>query len=456
MSATESRLLALRVGEKVRTREAWVGNVLDGERARSSLSAEDLALATRLAYGVAQWTGTLDDALDRYIPHPRDVRPRVRSALRISAYELLFSDVPARAAVHQGVELAKTLGPGAAKLANAVLRRLADDAAEFPWGDPKTDPEVLARATGHPEWLVERLLADLGEAPARTMLFADTFPAPLYLAHNPYRCEMSELMELLAKEGAQPSEIHEIPGCILCAAPAAAVTGTALSDGLALVADAGAQFAAQCAIPPDGGTVVDVAAGRGTKTALILAGLRRKGRSAHVMAIDVHGFKAGVAQNRLAELGMPEVEFARADSTDPAALIAVADGRLVDSVLVDAPCSGLGTLRRHPEKKWRLRPEDIDSVANTAQRMLVASASLVRPGGFMVYSTCTVTNTENDQLVDSFLGSPAGERFSSADMGDRVPEGWGRFVNRARRVQIVPEQGGPDGHYVAVLNREPR
>ncbi|MDZ4063224.1 MAG: transcription antitermination factor NusB, partial [Coriobacteriia bacterium] len=107
MNATESRLLALRVGEKVRTRNAWVGNVLDAERARSSLSSDDLALATRIAYGVAQWTGTLDDALDRYIPRPRDVRPRVRSAMRIAAFELLFSDVPSRAAVHQGVELAK-------------------------------------------------------------------------------------------------------------------------------------------------------------------------------------------------------------------------------------------------------------------------------------------------------------------------------------------------------------
>lgn len=447
-------MLALRVGEQVRTRKAWVGNVLDAERAKTSLSPEDFALATRLSYGVAQWTGTLDDALDRYIPRPHDVRPRVRSAMRISAYELLFSDVPSRAAVHQGVELAKAAGPGAAKLANAILRRLAQDVATFPWGDPETDIAALARSTGHPKWLVERLLADLGEADARTMLLADTDTAPLYLAHNPFKCEMSELMELLAKEEAQPAQVSDVPGCIRCAVPAAAVGGSALSEGLAIVADAGAQFAAQCAIPPDGGVVVDVAAGRGTKTALILAGLKRLGRSARVIAIDVHGFKAGVARARLAELGMPEVDFVEADSTNKAALVVAAGEGTTDVALVDAPCSGLGTLRRHPEKRWRLRPEDIDSVAATAQGMLVASAALVRPGGFVVYSTCTVTARENDQLVDSFLASQAGEGFSSADMKSRLPEGWMRFLNAAGRVQIVPEQNGPDGHYVAVLIRD--
>ncbi|MDZ4065232.1 MAG: RsmB/NOP family class I SAM-dependent RNA methyltransferase, partial [Coriobacteriia bacterium] len=275
-----------------------------------------------------------------------------------------------------------------------------------------------------------------------------------YLAHNPFKCEMPELIELLAKEGAQPVEVPAVPGCIHCAVPAAAVGGSALSEGLAIVADAGAQFAARCAIPPDGGLVVDIAAGRGTKTALILAGLKRAGRSARVVAVDIHGFKAGVARARLAELGMPEVEFVEADSTNRAALLAGAGEGSADVALVDTPCSGLGTLRRHPEKRWRLRPQDIDSVAVTARRMLAAAAALVRPGGFVVYSTCTVTRRENDQLVDSFLASSAGEGFSSEDMRSRIPEGWMRFVNSAGRVQILPEQDGPDGHYVAVLIRD--
>lgn len=454
VSATAARLLARRVITKVRTRDGWVGSVLDAERATSSLSHEDLALATRLTYGVVQWAGTLDEALDRHIPSPRDVRPLVRDAMRIAAYELLFSDVPPHAAVHQGVELAKRADPRAAKFANAVLRRLAEDAPAFPWGDPETDVTALARATGHPLWLVERIVSDLGDADARTMLYADTEPAPLFLAQNPFKGDMPSLLTLLAKEGAAPSPYEEIEGCIRCANPSSAIGGSTLTTGRAIVADAGAQFAAACAVPQEGQVVADVAAGRGTKTALILSGLRRRGRSARVIAIDLHGFKGGVAASRLADLNMPEVQLIEADSTDRAVLQSVVLPGSVDIVLADVPCSGLGTLRRHPEKRWRIEPEDIESVAHTAELMLSACAHLVRAGGYVVYSTCTVTKRENDQVVDSFLHSSEGCSFSSVDMADRVPAAWSRFVNSAGRVQIVPEKDGPDGHYVAVLRRD--
>ncbi len=451
MSAS-ARHVARSVLADVRQRDAWASSLLPEAVDAATLDPRDAALATRLVYGVLSSEGTLDDALARYLKKPGRVHPAVRDVLRIAAYELLFARTPARAAVHEAVAATRAIQPSAAGMSNAVLRRLADDASTFPWGDPETDMSALARAYAHPKWLVEIFIDDMGPERAREMLAASLEPAPLYLAHNPFLTTFDELVAELDAAGAEP-QVCELPGCISAGVPRAALRSAAIDRGTCIVSDAAAQIVASLAAPPSGGTGVDVAAGRGTKTLLMQAAVQRSGGTAQIIAADIHSFKIEVLKKRMASLGVPSVECVVADLTDDAAVSTLGGAASADVVLVDAPCSNLGTLRRHPERRWRLTPADIESLATLGERILTVASRLVRPGGFVVYSTCTVTRRENARVIEAFLAGEWGQGFSACSVRDDVPEGWRHWVTSVGWLQTHPTLDGPDGHFAAVLVR---
>ena len=203
MSASPARRVAREVVTRVRERSAYAHELMDSALRSAALSPADAALATRLAYGTLQAEGTLLEVLDRYLGGKR-VEPRISDALRISAYEILFMRSETRAAVHQGVELVREVRKQAAGLANAVLRRLAEDAPGFPWGDPATDVHALARLHAHPVWLAEMWIEELGREAAEQVMAADNTPAPLYLAANRFAGSAEAAREVLRSDGARP------------------------------------------------------------------------------------------------------------------------------------------------------------------------------------------------------------------------------------------------------------
>lgn len=451
VSVTPARRAALTVLHRVRERGAFGPETLDAVLRAGGLSAQDTALATRLTYGTLQTQGTLDEALDRFLSGPGAVEPAVRDALRLAAYEILFARTPARAAVNEGVEAVKSVRKQAAGLANAVLRRLAERAGDFPWGDPATDDAALARATGHPRWLVDHWIAELGRERATVALCADLEPAPLYLWHNPFRGSIVEALDALSEDGAEPE--RDVPGgCIRAGRTQAAVRGRAVAEGRVLVTDAAAQIAPLACGPRPGGVIVDIASGRGTKTAQLQALAVAGGEPASVFALDVHRFKADVLARRMRDLGVPDVTPLVGDATDLASVGRLPAAGTADAVLLDAPCTGLGALRRHAEKRWRLTPEDPARLAVLQSAMLGQAASLVRVGGLVVYSTCTVSRVENEDVVSSFLGV-AGGAFETADLSAVVPEAWAADIGVEGWFGSVPRAGGPDGHFVAALTR---
>lgn len=447
---TASRAAALRVLKEVRTRDAWGHEILGRVLETLDVPDGDVAFMTRIAYGALASEGTLDEVLDRYIDRPSRVHPLVRDALRIATYELLYMRTPDRVAVHQGVEAVRSVEPRAVGMANAVLRRIAEAAPSFPWGDPETDIEALARVTAHPLWLVRTLVHDLGLESARSMLAADNEPAPLFLAHNPFAGSEADLMDVLNREGVEPRACAPA-GCIVAGHPSRAVRSAALDEGACIVVDAAAQFVASIAAPQPAGRGVDLAAGRGTKTLLMQAAAVRAGGPAEITAADVHPFKIALLEERMGRLRVPGVKGVVADATRPDAIAALGGPSSADVVLLDAPCSGLGALRRHPEKRWRLDPASIEALATLSQTMLETASLLVRPGGFVVYSTCTVTDRENRQVVEGFLAGSAGGSFSTVSLADSIPADWERFVTSEGWFRSVPEAGGPDGHFAAVL-----
>lgn len=451
MSATDARRAAREVVSRVRSRDAYAHETLSAVLAERSLDPREASLATRLAYGTVATRGTLSEAIDRHATNASAIEPLVRDALCVATYELLFAATPARAAVSEGVELVREVRPRAAGLANAVLRRIAEDAPAFPWGDPDTDVEVLARLHGHPVWLAELWISQLGREMAAAIMAANNEPAPLYLAHLPFSTDLATVVSSLVDDGAEPGACP-LPGCIVAGKPSAAIRSSAVRDRQVIVADAGAQFTASVVRPAAGQLIVDIGAGRGTKSLLLAALACASGGPADIVAVDSHAFKLEALAALTAELGISGIRTVVADATE-ATTAGLPAAATADAVLVDAPCTGLGTLRRHPDRRWRMRIGEIETLALLGSSLLTASALLVKPGGFVVYSTCTITRSENEDVISRFLASEEGKGFSVDSLGGDVPAEWQRFITPEGYFQSTPAPDGPDGHFVARLVR---
>jgi len=446
VSVSPARRTALAVLSRVRRDDAFAGPVLSRELARASLTPQDAGLATMLAYGTLAAQGVLDEAIDRHIA--RAVEPRIRDVLRLAAYELFFGRAPAYAVVDQAVDLARGVRPQAAGLANAVVRKLAGEAESFPWGDPASDLDALARLTGHPRWIVDTAMASLSPAAAREMLDCGLEPAPVFARLDPFAGDTADT--LIALTSAEPRQSPPDPDCYLLNSPAAAFRGGG-TPGAWFPMDAAAQMAPLAVAPRSGEVVLDVGAGRGNKTLCLQAIAVRNGGPAAVTALDVHAGKTAALAERLARSGVPAVTTTVCDATDMASCFGA---EAFDAVLVDAPCSGLGTLRRYPEKRWRLEPSAPSDLHELQGALLASSAAVVRPGGRVVYSTCSVARHENDDVVDEFLASAAGVGFRMESLEEVIPAEWERFCDARGCFRSWPTSGGPDGHYVAVLRRD--
>ena len=412
-----ARVMALRVTAAARERDAFVGEVLDGQLARSSLSPEDRAFARALALGVATTWGTLDEAIDKHLRSPNDVKPDVRDALRVSVYEILFLHKEDHAAVDQGVELVRSVTPKAAGLANAVLRKISTGRANFPYGNPKTDMAAFARLYGFPQWITRELVDLYGHAGAEEFMKASNMPAPLFVAVNSLKATDASVVEAFAAEGISLTPVHfggaPLAGCFR--APSTAVaTNTArelFANGSILVSDAAAQAVAQIALPATKpASMLEIGSGRGTKTILLQSGAQRRwGSQVALTCVDSFDFKANLLKTRAATYGVQVENVISADARNLSALLG---SQQFDAVFVDAPCSGLGTLRRHPEIRWKLTRDKVGSLSNTAFAMLCEAARYVASGGQLTYSTCTITREENELVVKEFLESKVGRGFA--------------------------------------------
>lgn len=444
MTVAPARQTALRVLARVRKDVAFGGAALSAELRTHPLSSTDAALATRLVYGVLGAQGVLDEVIDMHLDRP--VEPRIRDVLRVAAYESLFSRVPAYAVVDQAVAAARTIRPQAAGLVNAVARRVVEQAEGFPWGDPVTDRDALARASACPRWIVDEYLESFGEERGRAALMACTDVAPTYVRLDAFAAPPAETVRSL--EAAAPRACPVDPDCFELTEPANAFAAESQAGWFPM--DAAAQMAPRACGPRPGEEILDAGAGRGNKTFALQSIAARAGGTAAITALELHGGKAERLRERLSSSGVPNVAVVIGDASDA---VSIFGPDAFDCVLLDAPCTGLGTLRRYPEKRWRLRASDIPRMAGLQTTLLEALAQVVRPGGRVVYSTCSVSIRENDAVVGQFLSGGLGKHFTAEAIGPLVPSEWGTFIGRSGAFLSCPLAGGPDGHYVAVLRR---
>lgn len=445
-SASPARQAALRVTSIVRERDAFAQELIHKYIDSSRMSREDRAFATRLTLGVVSSYGTLDDVINRCLDRVSDINDDVRDALRISTYEIIFLKKEPHAAVSQGVELVKTIAPKASGLANAVLRRIADKAHKFPFGDPRTDIEAFARLHAFPEWLAKLALLDLGPEATRDYLAGSNEPAPLFVAINAAKADESEVVETIVAAHGDPVAVsvndEDIPGCYCLSEGRVLFDGRVrhmIQTGQLLVSDASSQQIARLVLPEEKpASLLEVGAGRGTKTVLIQSDAQRRYGSQidEYVTVDNLEFKTNITAERAEEYGIQVSESITGDAT---ALDDVVGERAFDVVFIDAPCSGLGTLRRHPEIRWRLNPEKIDEFAKTGLALLKSASTHVAPGGSIVFSTCTITRAENIDVVKAFLASDEGASFALA------PIGGAPCFNPALK------PGSPDAHFAVRL-----
>lgn len=426
------------------TGDAFVDRLLETLPDRAGLDPRDRALVTELVLGSLRWQRRIDWALARVSRRPLDdLVPWLRVLLRLSAYQLGFLDrIPPWAAVHEAGELAKRRRPpGAAAYLNGVLRALA--AAPRPWPAPRVeDPvEALALRASQPTWLVRRWWDCLGPDQAATLALAMSGAPPVVVRANTLRAPAATVAEQLHQAGVGAIATRFAPEGLLLERAGDLRVLVPLRDGSATVQDEAAIMVGHALGPLPEETVADVCAAPGSKTTHLAALMANRGR---VLAADPHPGRLALLRDACTRLGATIVEARLAD----ARALAGSLGAQCDRVLVDAPCSNLGVLRRNPDAKWRRRPEDFATLVPAQREILTAAADLVRPGGVLVYATCSLEPEENEEVVASFR----------ARRPDFVPDPLPPAVPEACRgapdvLRMTPDRHGSDGFTAHRLRR---
>lgn len=411
----------------------------------SSLSIADRGLANELVNGTVKRRASIDAVLGAYTKAPlRSADPNVRDALRLAAFQLLFLDrVPAYAAVDDAVTLAARSDKRAGGFANAVLRRVAADGraklVELGEGD---DSRAWSVRLSYPPWLVRLVRADLGDDAALRLLEAGNAAPERCLRANRLRGGLPAVEAALAAEGLGVRGVGGLPDALLYDGPPLEPS-RAFRDGLVTPQSRGSQIAGIVAaggVTGPGAAFLDLCAAPGAKTSQLAALLPQSA----ITAVEVDEARADELSSNLARLGAGRVSVVRAD-----ALEARAEWNAgFDAVLLDAPCSGLGTLASRPDLRWRRRAPDVPRLAEFQKRLLARAAATVKPGGALTYAVCTVTRVETLGVVEPLLASGG---WTADDLGAVWP-GLGHPAAGGFLLALPPD-GGSTGFFVARLRR---
>ncbi len=441
MKPVTSRECALRVLLSVRNAAAWSDAALKAQLERDQLSGSEAALATRLVYGVMQNRMLLDFWIGAYCTQkPEHLQIPLLDILRLGVYQIVFLDrIPDSAAVNESVNLTRQFGRAqAAGLVNAVLRKVVQNKKNLPKPSEKDAVQYLSITFSHPKWLIKRLISLLGTKETEAFLRTNNDAVPTTVQCNPLRTTPEALAFALSEEGVKAVPHAWVPGCFTLTGTGNLSALKTFQNGEFLVQDAAAHLVTAAAHPLPGMRVIDVCAAPGGKSFAAAFAMQDQGE---ILSCDLHENKLKRIREGAQRLGIRCIRTAAADGR-------VSDPDWVDSadlVIVDAPCSGLGIIRKKPDIRYK-NPNELFALPVIQTAILENAAGYVKPGGTLVYSTCTILPEENQQITDAFLAEYpefSRERFVLPD-GREITDG---------QITFWPQRDDVDGFYICRMKR---
>ncbi len=432
----DARKAALDVLEKCRRSGAWSDAVLGGTMEKAQLSGADRGFAAALSYGVIQNRMLLDHVIETHASIPlRRIEPKVLDILRLTVDQILFMDrVPPSAAVNSAVALTKELGfARASAFVNAILRKISSESCLLPESD---DPQSLSIRWSHPLWLTELYISLLGTEEAKQLLQSDNSPAAITLQTNTLRISTDALLSELKTQGLQCQPHPFLPDAI-CLDRCAVQELPSFCSGAFYVQDAAAKLAVMAAAPAKELRILDVCAAPGGTTfaASILSG------GAEIIACDIHENKLRRIREGAERLGLENISLKAMD----ARIFVPEFADRFDLVIADIPCSGLGVIRKKPDIRYK-NPKEFEALPEIQSAILQNVSRYVKPGGTLLYSTCTIRPEENDGVCEAFLKNNT--VFSAEDF--TLPDG---IVSRRGMLQLWPQRNGTDGFFIARMRK---
>ncbi len=445
MTTTTPRRAAFDILLRIERERSYADILIDRELSAGALKGPDRGLLTELVYGVLRRQGTLDHIIGHFSTQRIDKLERaVHLLLRLGLYQALFLDrVPVSAAVNETVKLAHDLAPRAAGFINAVLRQADRERDAIPWPDRDADPAGFISARySNPPWITADWIDQLGMEAAEALARAMLATPPLTVRVNTLKTGREELRARLAGEGVTAEPGRYSPFALHLSGHVQLGALPSFREGLFTVQDESSQMAAILLAPRPGERLLDVCAAPGGKTTHLAQLMDNRGA---ILACDASPRKLELVAESAARLGIAIIETLPHNATKP---LPKADR--FDRVLVDAPCSGLGVLRRNPEGKWWKSRQNVAELAATQKAILGNAADRLAEGGALLYATCSTTREENEAVIDDFLSRRSD--FVLEDLHELFPTHAGLFTGRGC-FRSWPHIHGMDGFFAARLRR---
>jgi 16S rRNA (cytosine967-C5)-methyltransferase len=439
LSVSPARRAAFDILRRVEAEGAYA-SVLISRLPESNLLREDRALAQEIALGVLRRRRLLDYFIERYSRRaPSRLDLSVLIALRMGLYQLRYlTRIPPSAAVNESVNLVKMARvASAAGMVNAVLRNAARHMDEIPAAEISDPLEKLSIELSHPRWMLERWMKSFGDQETRALALSNNEPPPTAFRVN---TSTGETLARLQAAGLtwRPSSLA--PGAFIIESGTASSLAQAAEQGIIYIQDEASQLVSLLLDPKSGERLLDLCAAPGSKSSHIAT--LAEGES-WIVACDIHPHRLATLGVTCRKLGIDSIDRVALDAT---AALPFESTIQFDRVLIDAPCSGTGTLRRNPEIKWRLAADDIKRLADVQLRLLERATDALRRGGRLVYSTCSIEREENEEVIRQFIESGAPYRVLH-------PNARADLVTAEGFVRTFPHRDGADGFFAAVLEK---
>lgn len=434
-----AREIALNILNEIYTQQAYSNIALSRHLQKHQLSDQDRRFITELVYGVVKAGDTLLWILKKFITRPLiKVEPAILNILRLGIYQIVFMDkIPESAACNESVNLAKKYSnQGSAKFVNGVLRNLIRQPEKYamPTGNKASE---LAIREQHPLWLVKKFIHTFGSEAAIKLCKFNNTNAPLVLRTNTLKTTRQELITELIHSNCQVIPSKLTPEGIICQVHSALNQLKALQNGFAQVQDESSMLVAHVVNPQPGEFIIDTCSAPGGKTTHMATLMNNQGT---IIASDIYEHKLKLIQDNAQRLGITIIKPILIDARD----IGSNYKQQADKVLVDAPCSGMGVLRRKPDSRWNKTAEIFEKLPPLQLAILESASHAVKKGGVLVYSTCTIMPQENQEIIDAFLAKHP--EFVLDDVRKYLPF---KSHSKTKTLQLIPYQDNTDGFFIA-------